>query len=155
MEETRQPSKLEADRRRHLHALTFVRFFKRLKLDYPQPETTRASRRFVKAMKKLDVSLLGSSPTEPQADPCRKSFPITISSAATFLTCSRRYLCMIRMTVSLQSKHCSIRGSRKRRHQMMALRLLRFDYRDRSKPKEQPQGIMGIVTEGDGLICEI
>ncbi|RDL40577.1 uncharacterized protein BP5553_00556 [Venustampulla echinocandica] len=30
------------------------KFFKRLKLDYPQPDTTRASRRFVKAMKRLD-----------------------------------------------------------------------------------------------------
>lgn len=32
------------------------RYFKRLKLDYPQTDTTRASRRFVKAMKRLDVS---------------------------------------------------------------------------------------------------
>ncbi|KAH8595843.1 kinase-like domain-containing protein [Bisporella sp. PMI_857] len=31
-----------------------AKFFKRSKLDYPQPETTRASRRFVKAMKKLE-----------------------------------------------------------------------------------------------------
>ncbi|KAH6681997.1 kinase-like domain-containing protein [Halenospora varia] len=31
-----------------------AKFFKRLKLDYPQQETTRASRRFVKAMKRLD-----------------------------------------------------------------------------------------------------
>ncbi|CAD6500766.1 BgTH12-06473 [Blumeria graminis f. sp. triticale] len=30
------------------------KFFKRLKLDYPQPETSRASRRFVKAMKRLE-----------------------------------------------------------------------------------------------------
>lgn len=30
------------------------KYFKRLKLDYPQPETTRASRKFVKAMKRLD-----------------------------------------------------------------------------------------------------
>jgi hypothetical protein len=44
-----------------------LRFFKRLKLDYPQPETTRASRRFVKAMKRLDVSL-------------RKNFNIRIPS---------------------------------------------------------------------------
>jgi dual-specificity kinase len=29
------------------------KYFKRLKLDYPMPDTTRASRRFVKAMKKL------------------------------------------------------------------------------------------------------
>lgn len=34
------------------------RYFKRLKLDYPQADTTRASRRFVKAMKRLDVSQL-------------------------------------------------------------------------------------------------
>lgn len=32
-----------------------AKFFKRLKLDYPQPETSRASRRFVKAMKRLDA----------------------------------------------------------------------------------------------------
>ncbi|TVY38660.1 Dual specificity protein kinase [Lachnellula subtilissima] len=31
------------------------KFFKRLKLDYPQPETSRASRRFVKAMKRLET----------------------------------------------------------------------------------------------------
>merc|ERR1712093_500258 len=31
-----------------------AKFFKRLKLDYPQPETTRASRRLVKAMKHLN-----------------------------------------------------------------------------------------------------
>lgn len=37
-------------------AHTWNRYFKRLKLDYPTTETTRASRRFVKAMKKLDVS---------------------------------------------------------------------------------------------------
>jgi hypothetical protein len=39
--------------------IDLLRFFKRLKLDYPQQETTRASRRFVKAMKKLEVSLHG------------------------------------------------------------------------------------------------
>ncbi|TVY85551.1 Dual specificity protein kinase lkh1 [Lachnellula suecica] len=32
-----------------------AKFFKRLKLDYPQPETSRASRRFVKAMKRLET----------------------------------------------------------------------------------------------------
>lgn len=32
------------------------KFFKRGRLEYPQPDTTRASRRFVKAMKRLDVS---------------------------------------------------------------------------------------------------
>ena len=31
------------------------RYFKRTKLDYPTPETTRASRRFVRAMKRLEV----------------------------------------------------------------------------------------------------
>ena len=35
--------------------LLTVRYFKRLKLDYPTPETTRGSRRFVKAMKHLNV----------------------------------------------------------------------------------------------------
>ena len=36
-------------------------FFKNLKLDYPNSETTKASRRFVKSMKQLQVSL--SNPT--------------------------------------------------------------------------------------------
>ncbi|KFY01365.1 hypothetical protein V495_08275 [Pseudogymnoascus sp. VKM F-4514 (FW-929)] len=31
-----------------------AKYFKRMKLDYPTPETTRASKRFVKAMKKLE-----------------------------------------------------------------------------------------------------
>lgn len=35
--------------------LTSTRYFKRLKLDYPTPDTNRASKRFVKAMKRLDV----------------------------------------------------------------------------------------------------
>ena len=35
--------------------LTSIRYFKRLKLDYPTPDTNRASKRFVKAMKRLDV----------------------------------------------------------------------------------------------------
>lgn len=34
------------------------RYFKRLKLDYPQADTNKASRKFVKAMKTLDVSCL-------------------------------------------------------------------------------------------------
>lgn len=38
------------------------RYFKRLRLDYPQPDTTRASRRFVKAMKRLDVGISKYSP---------------------------------------------------------------------------------------------
>jgi ribosomal protein L44E len=36
-----------------------ARYFKRLKLDYPTTETTRASRRFVRNMKRLSVSLPG------------------------------------------------------------------------------------------------
>lgn len=38
-----------------VHPLTVNRYFKRLKLDYPTPDTTRGSRRFVKAMKHLTV----------------------------------------------------------------------------------------------------
>jgi len=37
-------------------ANTLVSFFKRQVLDYPQPETPRSSRKFVKAMKHLHVS---------------------------------------------------------------------------------------------------
>lgn len=36
-------------------SLTVLRYFKRLKLDYPTTDTTRGSRRFVKAMKNLSV----------------------------------------------------------------------------------------------------
>ena len=39
------------------HSLIMSRFFKRLKLDYPTADTSRASRRFVRAMKKLPVSI--------------------------------------------------------------------------------------------------
>lgn len=42
--------------------LTSHRYFKRGRLDYPIAETTRASRRFVKAMKKLDVSQVRAVP---------------------------------------------------------------------------------------------
>ncbi|KAM0400367.1 hypothetical protein HYE67_007656 [Fusarium culmorum] len=38
------------------------KYFKRLKLDYPTPETTRGSRRFVKAMKHLDHIIPGNNP---------------------------------------------------------------------------------------------
>ena len=38
------------------------KYFKRLKLDYPQQETSRASRRSVKAMKKLEVHLTLTQP---------------------------------------------------------------------------------------------
>lgn len=41
-----------------VHLLTNYRFFKRLKLDYPTPDTTRGSRRFVKAMRHLDVGFI-------------------------------------------------------------------------------------------------
>lgn len=39
-----------------------AKHFRRTKLDYPTPETTRASRRFVKAMKKLADIVPGTSP---------------------------------------------------------------------------------------------
>lgn len=39
------------------------RYFKRSKLDYPTADTTRASRRFVKAMRRLEVSISHPSST--------------------------------------------------------------------------------------------
>lgn len=36
---------------------TASRYFKSSKLNYPSPETTKASRKYVQAMKKIDVSL--------------------------------------------------------------------------------------------------
>jgi dual-specificity kinase len=50
------------------HKLTSPRYFKRLKLDYPTPDTTRGSRRFVKAMKHLDVSSLSARHCMTQAN---------------------------------------------------------------------------------------
>jgi dual-specificity kinase len=44
-----------------VYLLTFTRYFKRLKLDYPANETTRGSRRFVKAMKHLDHIIPGNN----------------------------------------------------------------------------------------------
>lgn len=41
--------------------LTRRRYFKRNKLDYPTADTTRASRRFVKNMKRLAVRVLYSA----------------------------------------------------------------------------------------------
>jgi len=38
------------------------KYFKRLKLDYPTQDTTRASRRFVKAMKTLPEIIVGNTP---------------------------------------------------------------------------------------------
>ncbi|KAI0887118.1 kinase-like domain-containing protein [Annulohypoxylon maeteangense] len=51
-------------RAHHAHASTNPthRYFKRLKLDYPTAETTRASRRFVKNMKRLSDIIPASSP---------------------------------------------------------------------------------------------
>jgi hypothetical protein len=69
---------------------------------------------------------------------------------------------MIRLNVSLQNKHYSIRGSKKPQLQMMVLRLRRLNCKGSSKLKKRPrlqphlelvrQGIMGIVTEGEGFM---
>lgn len=53
-------------RRSNRYTLTPCRYFKRGKLDYPQPDTNRASRRFVKAMRKLDVSWDKTLVTNPR-----------------------------------------------------------------------------------------
>jgi dual-specificity kinase len=47
--------------------LAGFRYFKRQKLDYPTTETTRASRRFVKNMKKLSVCQITQGPTSRSA----------------------------------------------------------------------------------------
>lgn len=54
---------------------TMCRFFKRLKLDYPQQETSRASRRFVKAMKPLNVSSVKLLDMRTQADTSQDIIP--------------------------------------------------------------------------------
>lgn len=42
------------------------RYFSRLKLNYPQADTNKASRRFVKAMKRLDVCITNPRPEKPE-----------------------------------------------------------------------------------------
>ena len=62
-----------------------LRFFKRLKLDYPQPDTTRASRRFVKAMKRLEVRISACNTIDHELTSRRKSSLITHPFAKNFL----------------------------------------------------------------------
>lgn len=59
------------------------RYFKRLKLDYPTAETTRASRRFVKNMKRLSVLI--DSPAVKGVRKVNKDKQDIIPSSSSFL----------------------------------------------------------------------
>ena len=65
--------------------LTASRYFKRLKLDYPTPDTTRGSRRFVKAMKHLSVRDSRSLDMIIQADDKQDVIPASNNFLKNFL----------------------------------------------------------------------
>lgn len=63
-----------------------ARYFKNYKLDYPNAETNKASKKYVKAMKKLPVrsfTILYPS----HADRCRKQYLDTLTSTANSSIC--------------------------------------------------------------------
>lgn len=63
-----------------------ARYFKNYKLDYPNAETNKASKKYVKAMKKLPVCTLGSNCLITTNKP-RKLYPRTPTSTGSFWTC--------------------------------------------------------------------
>lgn len=79
-----------------------AKYFKRLKLDYPTPATTRGSRRFVKAMKRLEVRAPCTRHTcYSHANTIyRTLFRRTTPSSRTSLTCSGRSLSTTRRAAS-------------------------------------------------------
>lgn len=94
------------------HEADLTRYFTRGKLDYPNNETTRASRKYVRAMKQLTVcffrTLLGCF-----ANNCRNSFrPILPSTGCSWTSCNES-LFTIPSSVSRPSKLCSIPGSKR------------------------------------------
>jgi dual-specificity kinase len=91
--------------------LISTRYFKRLKLDYPTPETTRASRRFVKAMKRLPVGLSPPNPSHSRLTCTRRSSLPPTNFCPYFWTFSRRFLSTILLNGLRRGRHCSIPGS--------------------------------------------
>jgi serine/threonine protein kinase len=107
-------------------AYKVIRYFKRLKLDYPTPETTRASRRFVKAMKKLPVCIHHSTNARSRLRLTFFCFRIsfrrpTVSWLNSWIF-SRRSLSTTRLVASQPSKHYSTLGSVRLPTPMTALR---------------------------------
>lgn len=127
------------------------RYFKRLKLDYPTQDTTRASRRFVKAMKPLQVSL-HIPPWIPVAYLLRRTlFPTIITSVSYFWICYGKSSSMTLRIVSQPSKPFNTHGSKKWLLQMMAQKQRRFDCSESWKEKlgiaRQPFKRMAIVID--------
>ena len=92
-----------------------MKYFNRNKLDYPQQDTTRASRKYVKAMKRLYVSRTNPDPLLQQLTSSNRSlFLTTVLSTSSSWTFSGRYLYTIPNSESLPSKPSNTPGSKKR-----------------------------------------
>jgi hypothetical protein len=99
-----------------------TRYFCRSKIDYPNNDTTRASRKYVRAMKSLTVSALDPTLShKTPADFSRNLSPSTLHSTAHSWICCKRSSCMTPRTALPPRRHCNTHGS-KSRLSMMALR---------------------------------
>lgn len=67
-----------------------TRYFKRSKLDYPTTDTTRASRRFVKAMKHLTVCICAHDTSTQLADAVQEIIPSNNTFFRNFLDLLRK-----------------------------------------------------------------
>ena len=75
---------------------TAAKFFHRNKLDYPNNETSKASRKYVKAMKHLNVIRILSSQSGQLANiSCRTSYLRIPPSINNFSICYAKYSCTI------------------------------------------------------------
>ena len=98
-----------------------ARFFKNSRLDYPNKETVKASRLFVKAMKKLQVCLLFPPVHAPpkvaqrtnHACPDRTSSRLRPSSTSSFLTSYAASSSMILISASQPRRHFATLGLRR------------------------------------------
>lgn len=114
---TRQPSESTRSRERSWKIDTNVnRYFIRNRLDYPNVETSKPSKKYVKAMKHLHVSHF--CPFICTCAPLLNILHRTLSFPPLHLTsnswtCYDGYSFMTLRTASLPSKHLSIPGSRR------------------------------------------
>jgi hypothetical protein len=67
----------------------------------------------------------------------RKSYQTTTNSAGISSTYCGKYLFMIPQNELLPNKRFSILGSRRQQHQMMGLKPVKSEYRDRCKLRKQ------------------
>jgi serine/threonine protein kinase len=104
---------------RGANANSAAKFFNRGKLEYPNQETSKASRKYVKAMKHLHVRLtsfvnLLSILCQANMDFYRNSSQPIRRSTGSYLTFYERSSSMIRRTESPPKKPLSTPGSRRR-----------------------------------------